>query len=63
MSKKSDQLRDRAEELRSNADSLRAEECRRISLELAAMADELADQWDLIDLTISGYLTDRVAAN
>jgi hypothetical protein len=62
MSKKSDQLRDRAEELRSNADSLRAEECRRISLELAAMADELADQWDLIDLTISGYLTDRVAA-
>ena len=63
MSKKSDQLRDRAEELRANADSLRAEECRRISLELAAMADELADQWDLIDLTISGYLTDRVAAN
>jgi hypothetical protein len=62
MSKKSDQLRDRAEELRSNADSLRVEECRRISLELAAMADELADQWDLIDLTISGYLTDRVAA-
>jgi hypothetical protein len=62
MSKKSDQLRDRAEELRLNADSLRAEECRRISLELAAMADELADQWDLIDLTISGYLTDRVAA-
>jgi len=55
-------LRDRAEELRSNADSLRAEECRRISLELATMADELADQWDLIDLTISGYLTDRVAA-
>ena len=48
--------------MRSNADSLRAEECRRISLELAAMADELADQWDLIDLTISGYLTDRVAA-
>jgi hypothetical protein len=63
MSKKSDQLRDRAEELRANAESLRAEECRRISLELAAMADELADQWDLIDLTISGYLTDRVAAN
>jgi hypothetical protein len=37
MSKKGDRLRDKAEELR-------AQECHRISLELAEMAEELADQ-------------------
>jgi hypothetical protein len=62
MSKKSDRLRHKAEELRTNADNIRAEECHRISLELATMADELADQWDAIDLTIGGYLSVRVAA-
>jgi hypothetical protein len=62
MSKKGKRLRDRAEELRTNADNIHAEECRRISLELATMAEELADQWNLVDLTIAGYLTDRVAA-
>jgi hypothetical protein len=62
MSKKSDQLRDRAEELRNSADNIRAEECHRISLELAAIAEELADQWDAIDLTMARYLGDRVAA-
>ena len=62
MSKKGNLLRQRAEELRTNADIIRAEECHRISLELAATADELADQWDAIDLTIAGYISDRVAA-
>jgi hypothetical protein len=62
MSTKSDRLRDKAEELRTNADNIRAEECHRISLELAAMADELADQWDAIDLTIAGYLGSQAAA-
>jgi hypothetical protein len=62
MSKKSDQLRDKAEELRNSADNIRAEECHRIPLELAAMAEELADQWDAIDLTMVGYLGDLVAA-
>ena len=62
MSKRGDQLRHRAEELRTNADIIRAEECRRISLELAATADELADQWDMIDLTIAGYLRAPAAA-
>jgi hypothetical protein len=62
MSKKGNLLRQRAEELRTNADIIRAEECHRISLELAATADELADQWDAIDLTIAGYLSDRVVA-
>ena len=60
--KRGDRLRDKAEELRTNADNIRAEECRRISLELAATADELADQWDAIDLTIAGYVGDRAAA-
>ena len=62
MSKRGGRLRQRAEELRTNADNIRAEECHRISLELAATADELADQWDAIDLTIAGYISDRVAA-
>ena len=56
MSKKSNQLRDTAEELRANADNIRTEECRRISLELAAAAEELADQWEAIELTMAGYL-------
>jgi hypothetical protein len=30
--------------LRANADNIQAEECHRISLELAEMAEELADQ-------------------
>jgi hypothetical protein len=62
MSKKGDRLRHRAEELRTNADNIGAQECRRISLELAATADELADQWDAIDLTIAGYVGDRATA-
>jgi hypothetical protein len=53
MSKKGDRLRHKAEELRTNADIIRAEECHRISLELAAMAEELADQWDAIELTMA----------
>ena len=61
MSKKADQLRQRAEELRTNADNLRIEECHRISLELAMMADELADQWEAIELAM-GHLADRAAA-
>jgi hypothetical protein len=59
MSKKSDRLRDKAEELRTNADNIRVEECRRISLELA---DELADQWDALAV-MAGYLSHRAAAN
>jgi hypothetical protein len=62
MSKRSDQLRQKAEEMRINADNIRAVECRRISFELAAMIEEVADQWDAIELTIAGYLADRVAA-
>jgi hypothetical protein len=62
MSKKGDQLRQKAEELRTNAASIHAVECHRISLELAATADELADQWDAIDLTIAEYVGNRAAA-
>jgi len=62
MSKRGDRLRDKAEELRTNADNIRTEECHRISLELAAMAEELADQWDAIELTMAGYLGSRSAA-
>ena len=62
MSKNGDRLRDRAEELRTNADNIRAEECHRISLELAETAEELADQWDAIAVTLAGYLGDRAAA-
>jgi hypothetical protein len=54
MSKKSNQLRDKAEELRANADNTRIEECHRISLELAVAAEELADQWEAIELTMPG---------
>jgi hypothetical protein len=61
-SKKGDRLRDKAEELRTNADNIRAKECHRISLELAAMAEELADQWDAIELTMAGYLGSWLAA-
>jgi hypothetical protein len=49
MSKKGDGLRHKAEELRTNA-------------ELAATTGELADQWDAIDLTITGGPWDGVAA-
>jgi len=62
MSKKGDRLRDKAEELRANADNIRAEECHRVSLELAEMAEELADQWDAISVTMASYLGDRAAA-
>jgi len=55
-------LRDKAEELRANADNIRAEECHRISLELAEMAEELADQWDALAVTMVSYLGDRAAA-
>jgi hypothetical protein len=49
----------KAEELRTNADIIRAEECHRISLEFAATAEALADQWDAIELTMAGYLNRR----
>jgi len=62
MSRKGDRLRDKAEELRTSAGNILAEECHRISLELAAVADELADQWDAIDLTIADYLGSQAAA-
>jgi hypothetical protein len=62
MSKKSDQLRDKAEELRINADNIRVEECHRISLELAELAEELADQWDVLMAAMVGYLGARAAA-
>jgi len=48
---------------RAIADNIRAEECRRISLELAATTDEFADQWDAIDLTIVGYIGVQAVAN
>ena len=54
MSRKGDRLRHKAEELRTNADTIRAEECHRISLELAVAAEELADQWEAIELTMPG---------
>ena len=62
MSKKGDRLLDKAEELRTNADNIRVEECHRISLELAEMAEELAEQWDALAVTMAGYLGDRAAA-
>jgi hypothetical protein len=37
-------------------------ECHRISFELAAMAEELADQWEAIELTIGEYVGNRAAA-
>jgi hypothetical protein len=46
----------------TNVDNIRAVECHRISLELAATADELADRWDAIDMTMAGYLGNRAAA-
>jgi hypothetical protein len=55
-SKKGDRLRDRAEELRANADNTRVEECHRVSLELAELAEELADQWDALAVTMTGFL-------
>jgi hypothetical protein len=43
MSRKGNQLREKAKSLRGTADNIRVVECRRISLELAATAEELAD--------------------
>jgi hypothetical protein len=43
----------------TNADNIRAGECHRISLELAVSAEELADQWDAIELTMAAYLADH----
>jgi hypothetical protein len=53
MSKKGDQLRQKAEALRTIADNMHPAECRRISLELAVTAEELADEWDAIELTMA----------
>jgi hypothetical protein len=61
MSIKSDELRQKAEELRASADNIRREECHRFSLELAVTAEDLADQWDAMELTM-GYLGDRATA-
>jgi len=58
MSKKGDELRQKAEELRASADNIRSDECHRISLELAITAADLADQWDAMELT-KGYLGGR----
>ena len=58
MSKKGDELRQKAEELRANADNIRSDESHRISLELAITAADLADQWDAMELTM-GYLGGR----
>jgi hypothetical protein len=62
MSKKGDRFRDRAAELRADADDIRAEECHRISLEVAEMAEAPAVQWDAIELTMVGYLGNRAPA-
>jgi hypothetical protein len=62
MSRKGNQLREKAKSLRGTADNIRVVECRRISLELAATAEELADQWDAIEFTMARYLADRAAA-
>ena len=56
MSKKGDQLRQKPEQLQINADNIRAVECHWISLELATEAEEVADPWDAIELTIAGDL-------
>jgi len=56
MYKKGDQLQTKAEELRTNADNIRAEECHPdFALELAELAEELADQWDALAVTMVGY--------
>jgi hypothetical protein len=57
-----DWLWDRAKELWTNADNIHAKECHRISLELAATAEELANQWDAIAVMVATYLADRAAA-
>jgi hypothetical protein len=46
-------LRDKAEELRTNADNIRVEECRRILLELA----DTASVWPLDHLIVIAALT------
>ena len=48
--------------MRVNADNLYVEECDRIWRELAEKAEELADQWDALGLTMAAYLGDRAAA-
>ena len=46
----------KAEELRTNADNIRAEECHPdFALELGELAEELADQWDALAVTMVGY--------
>jgi len=56
MYKKGDQLQTKAEELRTNADNIRAEECHPdFALELAELAEELADQRDALAVTMAGY--------
>ena len=62
MSKKAAQLRDKANGLRCTAANIGAAECHRISLELAVAAEELADQWEAIELTMAEYFTDRAVA-
>jgi hypothetical protein len=62
MSKQGDRLRDKAEEWRTYADDIRVEECRRISLELAEAAEELADEWDALTVVMVAYLGDRAGA-
>jgi hypothetical protein len=62
MSKKGDRFRDKAEELRADADDIRAEECHRISLALAERPKRGAVQWDAIELTMVGYLGNRAPA-
>jgi hypothetical protein len=43
----------------TNADNTRAGESHRISLELTVTAEELADQWHAIELTMVAYPADR----
>jgi aspartate aminotransferase-like enzyme len=59
ISKNGDRLRDKAEELRTNADNIRAENA--AAFRLNDTAEELADQWDALAVTMT-YLGDRTAA-
>jgi hypothetical protein len=62
MSKKGDRLRDKAEELRTNADSIGVEECHRISLELGRAGRRTSDRWGPTGLTIAMYLGKQAPA-
>lgn len=46
------QLRDRAEELRVNAEKLTVCECQRIAFELATLAEQLADQKEALAIVM-----------